>query len=446
MSATHISLSCPHCEESFLTLAAGPLSMQACPHCAYTAQLGQFEAVSQQAVSAGPSKRETRRFGPTGGMAAPVTPSAPLPQPVLRSTPFSLAEPQNESEPMPPMPMPTAGAMAALATEPRSPLPESLPTLPEDWSPLQPSSGPRFSPAGVMAEGAVFSHTLAQARERRLTWLWLSLGCLILAGAGLIALKPEWITGQTASLSAEAEPTWTKSHPVLLAKPAAPSLPPSPESSVGYRESAAQVNRLIQAFQTAKTTDERIACLAYGEQKRQAVGEFFASSEGQISLHAFRPLPVMVKLLPSGSESPIFEAQTHANNTGSTLLRLTGPDREHLRLDWDLLKDSHTGALAKLGKDPSAAARWISVGLTRSFGLEEAKEIREAYHVFDVQGTATGDRTLAFAAKDSPFGRALDQAVSWEGLYIVRMLVGWTPVGGQPRLTLLEGLSMPGMQ
>ncbi len=86
-------------------------------------------------------------------------------------------------------------------------------------------------------------------------------------------------------------------------------------------------------------------------------------------------------------------------------------------------------------KDPT----WVTIGARRNFGFDESETVRQQHLVFDIQGLGNGaDRAILLASKNQPIGRSLDQLVRWNQLYLLRALVHFETIEGQPRLVILD--------
>jgi hypothetical protein len=300
----------------------------------------------------------------------------------------------------------------------------------------------QFSPSD---QDFLLTQAFAMAQPRSMKWIWVLLATAALGCLGLIITQPNLFQTQSLAPSGAAKAPVPKVAASQVQTAATATYPEPPECKLTLKESLHQVEALLVGLSSAKTMDERLICVASPDSQRLALAEFFAASQNQLKVEAFRALPMPAKLMPSGHQIVLFEAKTNSAGVGTSLIRLTGPDRDSLRLDWPLLEDSHTGALTTFLKTPEARPRWISLGLKRNFGFSESKPVRDASHVFDVQGQADGvDRTVALCAKDSAFGRVIDRVVSWDELYLIRLLVSWAPVDGKQRLVLIDAEHMPG--
>jgi hypothetical protein len=433
MPASHVSVSCPACDQAFLTLHNGLGAMQACPHCAYTTQLSAFMGAGAIAAAAAPQMpKQQRRFAPT--LPAALRPAdqgvgTGLPVPV----PVSLGG------------RPEMLERVALADEEEEEEPEV------GWSSLKPSRVPGAFALGPTGDEPLQSKAYELAQPRGFPWAWVLVG-LTLAGCvtGLLLL-PSILEGQRRTLSSEGAESAAVGQqglpePLQTIAVAKPAYPMPAECALGLEQSKTLLHELLVALSGAQSLEDKLRCVAKPLEKRKAMEQFFALPQNDLRVSAFRVLPVRAKLLPGRYDTFLFEARTNALGRGTSILRLTGPDASNLKIDWDLLEDSHTGALTEFMKDKSARPRWVSVGLKRNFGFEEPAEVRDMCHMYDVQGQGDGsDRVLALCPKDSAFGRALEQAVSWNDLYLVRVLVGWSPIEGSQRLTLLDAMQMPGL-
>lgn len=313
---------------------------------------------------------------------------------------------------------------------------------------MKPSSMPGTFLPTMQASAPQTGQTFITTRGRSFPWLGVVLSLVAAGGAAALVILPmlkEEEKNTARATMPEQQIIGTALESVEPIQSTAPQYPTPPECQVTLDETTQKVQGLLADLCQAQTQEQRLACVAYAEDQRQSMAEYFVLNPKPMVAAGFRILPAPARLLPGRHETYLFEAKTNGSARGTTLLRLTGPSVSALKLDWDLLLDSHTGALTTFIQDPVAKPRWLSLALKRSFGFSESVGVRDSCHVFDIQGTADGtDRTIALCPKDSAFGRALDRAVPWNDLYIVRLLVGWAPISGNTRLTLLDGKHMPG--
>jgi hypothetical protein len=313
---------------------------------------------------------------------------------------------------------------------------------------MKPSSMPGAFLTTPATNGLQGGQSFIVTRGRRFPWLSLVLSLGLAGGAAALVIAPMLKESEQNTARAAMPEQQIVGTALESVEPESPirQYPMLPECQITLDESKAKVEGLLADLCAAQTPEQRLACIANAEQLRQSMAEYFVLNPKPMGRAAFRILPAPARLLPGRHETYIFEAKTNDAEHGTTLLRLTGPSVSALKLDWELLQDSHSGALTSFLKDPVAKPRWISLAVKRSFGFSESVGIRDTCHVFDIQGTADGmDRTVALCPKDSAFGRALDRAVAWNDLYIMRVLVGWSPIAGNSRLTLLDGKQMPGL-
>jgi hypothetical protein len=296
-------------------------------------------------------------------------------------------------------------------------------------------------------DGIVVSEAYTKQYARSYTWLWLTAGLLIAVGSALLIFKPTLIEGllrgkhQVSGTPVNPKPSSNLGD--SLPNP----YPPRPECMVDLLTSEKLCHTLLTKLVNATNSQERLQCIARPQEKQQSLIEFFAIPENKMSIENFRLLPAQIKLLPGRHESYVFEARTNGLKQGTTLVRLTGEDRHNLHLDWDLLHDSHTLALTRFAKKPEGSSQWISIGFKRRSGLDAPVQVREKYHVFDIQGQGDGlDRMVVYCPKDSQFGRAVDKAFSWAELYLIRALLNWSNIEGEPRIIVLDAMNMPGAE
>lgn len=423
--------------------------MQACPHCAYTNLQSMFKNAYSSLDTIGaalPVRKEARRFAPiqpvTGPLAQIAQPVSPVH--VAAATPPIQTQHHTTGLKL------RSQVEEAAQTVASSVIPSTVPALAGGGLS---EGGPRMMPSDVKfvpfstEDGIVVSEAYTKQYARSYTWLWLTAGLLIAVGSALLIFKPTLIEGllrgkhQVSGTPVNPKPSSNLGD--SLPNP----YPPRPECMVDLLTSEKLCHTLLTKLVNATNSQERLQCIARPQEKQQSLIEFFAIPENKMSIENFRLLPAQIKLLPGRHESYVFEARTNGLKQGTTLVRLTGEDRHNLHLDWDLLHDSHTLALTRFAKKPEGSSQWISIGFKRRSGLDAPVQVREKYHVFDIQGQGDGlDRMVVYCPKDSQFGRAVDKAFSWAELYLIRALLNWSNIEGEPRIIVLDAMNMPGAE
>jgi hypothetical protein len=211
-----------------------------------------------------------------------------------------------------------------------------------------------------------------------------------------------------------------------------------PEMLLSPAEQDQAMERLLNSVFSG-TPAERLASVANGEEYEAGLDAFFRQQSKPVILEGVRSLPVGVKVLPGGQPCTLFELKTSLNSNQTAISRLIVQADGGVKLDWPMLRDSLSGALGTYAATSDSQPAWISVGVRRTFGFDESKEVRAQYHVFDVQGSGNGvDRMVVLLNRETPSGRLLDQAIAWNELFLVRLLIHWEPVGDKPRLCIID--------
>lgn len=437
-----------------------------CPHCAYQAAAEQF--VSQESVSLA-KRREGHRFGPVTQAQPSLNPNAwhihtfqpitperssgvpqkpealpsytSVPQPPERDWVAAQAYVESRTAPLRHVfePAPTP-AVPSPPPEPR------ILTTSSDWSPMKPGQLPKLTPwPGLAAEiaGDVTPPHL-RGRARR---FWLALLCLMIVGSAAVAMiltdrqRNDQVSRLTKDLALAKASTATR-QPTQALPPFPAALPRvlPPESKLGLKETENLAEALMQSLLAATDDESRLACIALPEQHRENLHTFFATQPGPIQLLGFRALPAAVAVMPGKYPVTLCEVRSSLPGKATAITRLVSTPDGGFRLDWPLLRDSLGNKLSTYAARPGCAPQWQVVGLKRNFGFNLPPGIRATHHVFDVQGSGNGiDRTLAVLPKNSPTGRAFDNALAWSDLYIVRTLLHWTEIDSRPVLIILDG-------
>ena len=478
MSSTLTHLTCPACGQAFLSMHRHSLSVQSCPHCAFSGASAQFVAVVNQPTSALTIKRRAPRPHPH---AAEIIVEPPAQAPSSRMPAMPSANPAGwdvrDYPPIPAIPTTPAPALTPVGPDakgtaetnweaaqayadslnPRRPTtvmapppiqPAPVPAEPLQWNPMKPSAQPKLSTwPGIDAQlGAPGSaDDFIPKRKRSLVWPLIMLVIMIMAGVGTALFLEQQRQKQTAEAQAATSPPVEPAFPII--KPAIPVVAPiplPPESKLPSLEAATLVEDLLRKLFAATTLEARLACVADASHQRDGVSAFFEKQESPIELKFCRPFPATTFSLPGGHPSTLCEISTSLPSPGTGIARLISESDGSLKLDWPMLKDSLSGALfnfvAAKPKDPM----WVTIGARRNFGFDETETVRQQHLVFDIQGLGNGaDRAILLASKNQPIGRSLDQLVQWNQLYILRALVHFETIEDQSRLVILDASLIP---
>ena len=325
---------------------------------------------------------------------------------------------------------------------------------------MKPSSMPKLTPWPGL-EPAVGTGEAMQwpsgAQRRRLPWLWLVAGVVIVSLIAIVVLERRRANAAMERLAIEARAA-PAPQPSVVPQPVtvpvvvgletgtiAKAIPVgAPPLAREFKLSPAQSEEIARPLLTrlleATTDAERLACIAFPARNAERLKTFF-TRHATVELKALTEITKPVRCLPATNPQPLFDVATNLSADSSGILRLATSDDGELKIDWQLLGDSLEGAFAAYQKNPQAEPQWISLGLRRNFGFSEAPDLRETNYFFDVQGYGNGtDRALVQLPKDSPTGRSMDQALAWGELYIVRILLGWQQVNGTQRMTIINAV------
>ena len=480
MSAALIHLFCPACGQAFLTHAQHALSVQSCPHCAYTGTAGQFIG-EDASTTAGLDirRREHVRRAPTAPMAA-ANPHAwvvrtyePIvPAPVAGATPGPLVVPSFRYD-LPRDPQwETMQAFAAAPSYPSPPVVEARPA----GVPIEPAAQPKMVPWSPMKAPGTRKLTpwpsldiastgngpsggaeyFVPRRKRSFIGLFIVLVALVLTGVvGALWLDKESAARANAWLRMAGE-SIVKPRSEVASKPPAPepatvepeiraAVPLAPENALTPVQAASQIDALLRTMAAATTIEARLDCIANGPHFRDSVEAFFKQASGPLQITQLRPLPSAVQALPGKYPVTLcVVTAVMADGPVNGLVRLAQSPDGSLKLDWPTLNDSLLRKLTHYAKTQQTSPEWMTIGVRRNFGFEETAEVREKHFVFDIQGLGDGsDHMFAVVPKDNAVGRSLDDTLSWNQLYIVRALVHWTTAGDRPRITLLDAELVP---
>ncbi|MDB6073268.1 MAG: hypothetical protein JWO89_908 [Verrucomicrobiaceae bacterium] len=469
MAGTQYPIQCPACGQPFLTYVEHPQMAQSCPQCHFNGLRGQFPSVANQA----PARREPKRFAPTtvSGHAPSwevqqYTPlnRTPVPMPFQPGAAIP-ASPQ--AAPSPPGTADWAAVQAyqeMMAARQRAPVVPSSPAPPDhitssplraspDWAPMKPSNLPKLTPWPGLEPAVGNDETIEQwqagSRKRGIPWRWLLAIAVIggLVGSLVIERKrANAVMSQLADESRAASNQQTAAPAVTLAPfpedgtiaKAIPVEETPRECILSPAQSEGIARPLVERLFAATTDEERLACVAFPKKNADSVKDFFTRHR-TVQLKALAAVSKLVRCLPSAEPQPLFDITTSLSNETSGILRLVTSNDKELKLDWPLLRDSLEGAFAAYQKRPNVVPQWISLGLRRSHGFGEAPDLRETNFFFDMQGYGNGlDKAVVQIVKNSSTGRAIDQALGWGDLFIVRVLVGWQAFNGVERLTIIS--------
>ncbi len=335
-----------------------------------------------------------------------------------------------------------APACSPCATPEASPAPPP----PPDWAPLRASNLPKvgawegLKPDGADIANAPYPEVTKPARN----W-WapiLASGLLLIVLLVALALQSK---RQSAVVERQLKQTAkAPSTPVSIPRPAPTPSATSKGPSVSSAEAAkAGQDLLAQFFASAGVAPERF--IAESARHADSVQSFFQTIKAPVELQAFRTLPTAIKFLPEGQAGTLCELKTSLSSTGTAITRLLPDKNGKLLLDWPMLRDSLLSALHTFSQKPGGEPAWITLGVRRGFGYGQTTAVRNAYLFFDIQGQGDGaDRTEALALKSSPTGRALERAIAWNELYMVRLLLHWQEIEGEQRIIVLDAELLPG--
>jgi hypothetical protein len=213
--------------------------------------------------------------------------------------------------------------------------------------------------------------------------------------------------------------------------------PAAAPPSLSPLDTQPKIEGLMSRLFGSTDIEARLQTIAQSERHRSSVQSFFKEHPA-LAYDGVQALPTNIRTLPGGHYMTLCEIKVKGNNKATAITRLL-PEGGDFKIDWLMMADSLGGRLATYGKAPDSQPQWITLGVRRNFGFDEPEKVRADNFVFDIQGTGNGaDRTLALLPKNSPTGRVLDREISWNELYIVRVLLNWTSIEGQQRLCILD--------
>jgi len=408
-------------------------------------------------------RRRQPRFAPTSGTAASVNPSGwevrsfhPIQANPPVASPPALGHAQPASPSAPNWEVTQAyvdgrnvGHRSASIAREQMDEPTASQSPPERWVPVQPGIIPAIKPWQDIEPQIGQDDSAADfVPRRRRSIVWPLIIVMMLAGLGAVIallIEQQRVAAKVQTQKTVAEQSarpQTGPYTIKAAMEVSPNVVLPPESKLSPWDASAQAEALLHKLTAAKTLDERVACLADGQRHRDSVESYFTALSSPLEIKDCKGFPSSVKALPSGL--PMILCEVTTNLPTSPLTRLVSSEDGSFKLDWNLLHDSISGLLTSYSKAPHADPQWISIGLRRNFGFDEPESVRQAHYVFDIQGTGDGsDRTIALAVKDSPTGRALNQAIGWNQLYIVRTLLHYATIEGRERLVIVDAELLP---
>lgn len=331
-----------------------------------------------------------------------------------------------------------------LAPPPGEPAPPPpIPAEPLQWNPMKPSAQPKLTTwPGIDAQlGAPGSaDDFIPKPKRSVVWPLVMLVIMIMAGVGTALFLEQQRLKQTVQVQvASSKPIASELPMIKAAIPVVATVPLPPESKLPPLEAATMIEDLLRKLFTASNTDARLACIADASHQRKDLTAFFEQQESPIELKLCRPFPATTFSLPGGNPTTLCEIGTSLPAPGTGIARLISDPDGSLKLDWPMLKDSLTGALFHYVETKPKDPTWVTIGARRNFGFDETETVRQQHLVFDIQGLGNGaDRAILLASKNQPIGRSLDQLVRWNQLYLLRALVHFETIEGQPRLVILD--------
>ncbi len=353
------------------------------------------------------------------------TPPAPASTPFSLGTgtdsPFTLAQPPQESSPM-----------FRLAQEPgngRDPiaLPTAAPMIEyeqEEWQP--PSQRRPLLPAIIILVGII--------------------------GACLWVLKddlfPPIVMEIPAPDAPRSIPTPAPTTPAPAASAAVPSpspiqapevrraeIPTPPPANLVTAGQAAE--GLITGLLTAKTPDERASFIDRPDEQRTDLEEFFETQKPKF--RALNPSKATPLTLPGNQVAPLFQVSTSTDPAGA-LMRLIPQVDGSYKIDWPLFAETHNKKLAQFVSSKSDAPSWMHLSFRRSHAFELPEDQRRLHLAFILQGSAEGvGSSLAFVQKNTPLGRYLDRETEWTTVYLGRFLLQQRKhENGSPAIFILD--------
>lgn len=391
--------------------------------------------------SANPAGWDVRDYPPIPAIPAmPQSPTAPLhPEPrghaeMNWEAAQAYADSLNPRKPAPaPAPPPP----------PLEPLPAVSAPEPLQWNPMKPSTPPKLTSwPGIDAQlGTPGSAAdFIPKPKRSLVWPLIMLVVMIMAGVGTALFLEQQRLEDSARVQVAASKPVEADLPVI--KPAIPvvaSIPLPPESKLPPLEAAALIEELLRKLFAASSIEARLACIADASRQRPDITAFFEHQESPVELKLCRPFPATTFSLPGGHPTTLCEIETSLPAPGTGIARLISESDGSLKLDWPMLKDSLMGTLFHYVETKPKDPTWVTIGARRNFGFDESETVRQQHLVFDIQGLGNGaDRAILLASKNQPIGRSLDQLVRWNQLYLLRALVHFETIEGQPRLVILD--------
>ena len=307
------------------------------------------------------------------------------------------------------------------------------PSSADIWAPLRGSSVPKLTDWPGMAVSDPYANPAPPSRSQRHLII---LGGLVLVGV-LVALflrrGDEHTLAVIKASTLPAPQAKTPSAQVLL--------PAVPAPVIDFKSLTSKGSAVLKAFFAGEVT-ARADCIVEANRYASLIEPFFSSLPAPVQFESMRPLDAPVICLPGGESSTLCAVKTSLPACGIT--RFVAAADGSLKLDWPTLRDSLEGRLASYAKDPTDEPAWMMLGLRRNSGFNESDEVTRNFLVLDIQGQGDGsDHTIVLAMKNSPTGRALESKISWNQLYLVRVLLSWQQIEGRPRLAVLDAELLP---
>jgi hypothetical protein len=422
-SGAPLTLECPACGHAFMALQSQPDTVVSCAHCAYSAVLAHFAIASTPAAFSQARRVQTQRRIPKGLASEPAAqggvPAAPAAQPAPGTGDLSNDRDRG------------TGAQKHGAVNMHWP---GLGTVElEGQRPVAPTSfGPPIEPV------------------KKSTWpQWLLAILLILVCAGTTALLIKEQLQSRRDAAAAVQPSNVAQPGPMPAVSAVEKPRDFVDDRVHRTRSAEAAERLLKMLFEGTTIEEKIASVP-PDTDREQFAAFFSPERpgGPPGLIAMKELQHQPIRLPSLERCTMFSVMTTRNQTGC-LLRLTpGPDGRE-RIDWPLFQETHDHALTSYTDTPGVAPAWFHVGFRKVHAFQLPESEREIYDAIDVDGSTDGSSHLvSYVPVNSPVGRYLASQMEWGSLYLGRLLLAWTEIGGQRHLTILdcEGANITGRE
>ncbi len=386
---TTASLICPACGQAFLSMQQSMEGMVQCPHCAHNALRGYFGTHAQVAGVAQVRRRVSQ-----------AQPMQSMPEP----------EPRRDIH----TDLQAAGAPGLQTTK-------QVPANFTARQTLQPSQA--LMPTGAPPPPAEEFKTPPHLRSSPWRNAFILLAFAVVCGGAL------WLWWDSVNASAvkpgvKVAPSPAKevaqNDPIALKTQIARAVIPAPDVGAVAEDAKALVTELF----AAETAERRAACIQDAAKCRAEIEAQFGTAGGKkTELRMLPRFSSMPQTLPGGQPVPLFKLVTSVCTNGALIRLNMGADGKR-RINWPLLFETHTAALATFLKQPAGEAAWFHVGLRPSHGLDIAAELRPKYITFDVQVSAGSEpHFVACVVRDSPLGRFMERESEWGKSYLARLLV-----------------------